>query len=144
MNKKRFIVSIKPKFVEKIFSGEKLVELRKQFPIDVPTNSLILIYSSSPVKSFIGYIYIKKVKKMSVRSIWKTYREVSCINREEFNDYYSGKNFGYVIELTSPKKLKKPIDLSLLRSNFNFTPPQSFCYMPETYSLKNSELIIAQ
>ena len=55
----RVLLSIKPEFVEKIFSGEKLYEYRKAMFKNVNVSSVV-IYSTMPVGKIVGEFKFKK------------------------------------------------------------------------------------
>ena len=53
------LMSIKPEYVDKIFSGEKKYEYRKRLckeKIDT-----IIVYSSSPIQKVVGELKIKQI-----------------------------------------------------------------------------------
>jgi predicted transcriptional regulator len=52
----RILLSIKPKYVEKILAGEKIYELRRVIPNE--NIDIIFIYSSNPIKKIVGYASI--------------------------------------------------------------------------------------
>ena len=54
------LLSIKPKYADKIFNGTKTVELRRICP-KVTEGDLILVYVSSPVKALVGEFEVKKI-----------------------------------------------------------------------------------
>ena len=56
----RVLLSIKPEFVEKIFSGEKLYEYRKAMFKNVNVSSVV-IYSTMPVGKIVGEFKFKKI-----------------------------------------------------------------------------------
>ena len=43
----KILISIKPEYVKRILSGEKMYEYRKRVPADVKT---VVIYATAPVK----------------------------------------------------------------------------------------------
>lgn len=55
----RVLLSIKPEFVEKIFSGEKLYEYRKATFKNEDISSVV-IYSTMPVGKIVGEFKFKK------------------------------------------------------------------------------------
>ena len=57
---KPVLLSIKPEYVELIFSGAKTVELRRVVPRAVLPNSDLIIYSTSPQKSIVGKARIER------------------------------------------------------------------------------------
>ena len=56
----KVLLSIKPEYVEKIFSKEKKYEFRKSI-FKNPNIKSIIIYSSSPVKKVVGEFEIENI-----------------------------------------------------------------------------------
>jgi len=60
--------------------------------------------------------------------MWETYSPVACIEKSDFDAYFSGLDAGYVIKLGNVRPLKRAIGLAELRDRFEFEAPQSFVY----------------
>lgn len=122
----KVLLSIKPEFVEKIFSGEKKFEYRKSVfkQQDIDT---VVIYSTMPVGMIVGEFKFKMIHSNTPKIIWKETKQYSGITKEFFYDYFKNKNTAFAIEIEQVRKYKKPINP---RTKFgNFTAPQSFCYL---------------
>jgi predicted transcriptional regulator len=122
------VFSIRPDYCEKIVCGAKTVELRRRFPMSVPTGTTALIYATSPTRALLGIAEIGQVHRCAPEDIWKTFSKRACIARKDFDSYFYGVEHGYAIELKSAKRLRRPLELGELRDRFNFEPPQSFLY----------------
>lgn len=122
------VLSIKPQYSEQIILGKKKVELRRRFPTNVPSGTLAYIYSTSPERALIGSAEISDVKKTPVNDIWREYSSLACIRKTDFDNYFSGLEHGFVLELENPRLLNRAIGLTELRERFEFEPPQSFLY----------------
>ena len=84
------ILSIKPEFVEKIFSGEKQYEYRKiLFKQKVDT---VYIYASRPISKIVGEFKIEKIINDTPANIWKQTKEYSGVTKSFFQQYYAGKD----------------------------------------------------
>lgn len=124
-NKRNILMSIKPKFVEEIMSGQKVFEFRKK--ICDPTNiEKVYIYSSSPMKKIIGSFEFNTVIEGIPEEIWERCKEGAGISKEYFMEYYQNKEKAYALkidnltifdEFISPYEMEK-----------NFTAPQSYMY----------------
>lgn len=132
---KPVLLSIKPEYVELIFSGTKTVELRRVVPRSVLPNSDLIIYSTSPQKSIVGKARIQRIERMPVARLWSEIRDCAGINRKSFFAYFEGKSYGYALFLTKVAQFTHSYHLSGLRENLKFTPPQSFMY-PSTELLQ--------
>jgi len=122
------VLSIKPVYSEKILEGRKTVELRRRFPVSAPDGTLAYIYSTSPVKAIVGTAEIKKVLKLSVEDIWNRFESHASIERDNFDQYFEGLDFGYALVFDQVRALSRPWPLDELRERFSFEPPQSFLY----------------
>jgi len=129
MSEIALVISIQPKFANKIFSGEKTVELRKTKPKKIHKGSLALVYVSSPTKALVGVFEIESVLERPVKDLWDIVRGDAGISKREFNDYYKNTKIGIGIFFKKPRELLKPIGLAELREKAAmFVPPQSFRY----------------
>ncbi|MEM9214424.1 MAG: ASCH domain-containing protein [Cyanobacteria bacterium P01_F01_bin.150] len=128
------LVSIHPKYVEKIFHGDKKVELRRQKP-RVDRGDLMIIYSSSPDKVLKGFAKVEKVIQKPVLELWRDVRGCSGISYSEFRSYYKGTRLGCGIFLSHVYLFDYPVSLTEIRKSWvGFHPPQNYRY------LKNIEI----
>jgi len=119
------ILSIKPKYVDKIVHGSKKYEFRKTvFRQDVEE---ILIYESAPTKKIIGVFTVGEIIIDTPPNLWKKFNGESGIDKRDFFNYYNGSKSGCAIRIINLKVFNNPIDP---KSVFpGFTPPQSFTYV---------------
>ncbi len=125
---KDLIISIHPRYSEKILAGQKTVELRRRFPLSTAKGTKIYIYSTSPVRAIVGSAEIAEIIKLPIKTIWKKYSKCAFIKKQDFEAYFEGLSEGFALELKNAQTFDKPIELVELRERFNFTPPQSFIY----------------
>ena len=119
------ILSIKPEFVEKIFSGEKQYEYRKVlFKQKVDT---VYIYASRPISKIVGEFKIEKIINDTPANIWKQTKEYSGVTKSFFQKYYTGKDKGIALKIKECKKYEKSVDPNTILPNFKV--PQSFIYV---------------
>ena len=121
----KVLLSINPEYVEKIFSGIKKYEFRRNIfkNEDVDT---ILIYSTSPVKRIVGEFKIKNIIKDLPENLWELAPENTGIDKKKFQEYFSNKEEGYAIGIKEVKKYKDP---KLLEDFSIKKAPQSFTYL---------------
>ena len=124
------ILSIRPVHAEKILDGSKTVELRRRFTGGVRPGTIALIYSTSPRSALTGSARIKEVQRLAVPELWERHCSAACLQKREFEDYFSGLASGYAIVLTSAQPLIRPVGLPELRQRFGFEAPQSYQYVP--------------
>ena len=122
------VLSIKPQYSNQILNGSKTVELRRRFPINVPSGTLAYIYSTTPDRALVGLAEIDAVEKQAVGEIWRDYKESACISKKDFDTYFSGQEHGFALKLKQAIRFSQPIGLADLRERFAFEPPQSFVY----------------
>jgi len=122
----KVLLSIKPEFVEKIFSGEKRFEYRKSI-FKKSKITTVVVYSTMPVGKIVGEFTFKKIHKDNPSVIWNKTQKFSGISYEFYKTYFAGKNCSYAIEIETVKRYANPKDPKELFPHF--TPPQSFCYL---------------
>jgi len=126
-----FVLSIRPTFIERILSGHKTVELRRRFPI-LLTRARVLLYSTSPVQSIVAFARLDSVIQLPVRQLWRQFGDASAVTRQEFETYFEGTNSGCALTLGAVRQFERPIHLTHLERQFEFSPPQSYCYWKES------------
>ncbi|MDD4520156.1 MAG: ASCH domain-containing protein [Alphaproteobacteria bacterium] len=122
----KVLLSIKPQFVDKIISGEKLFEYRKAI-FKNPNISTVVIYSTMPVGRIVAEFSVENILKGAPDEIWEKTKKYSGISKNFFFEYFKERNVACAIEIKKLKVYKKPID-PYKRYN-NFTPPQSYLYL---------------
>lgn len=124
------IISIKRKYSDKIYSGEKLFELRKRRP-SFPVGTICWIYEPAPISLITGYfIYCGCAKENKVQFYF--YNKFCIgVSAKEFFDYYEGEYYAHAWAIESPKKLANPISLKEI----------SVKRAPQSYMFINGELI---
>lgn len=121
----KVILSIKPRFAEAIFNGEKLFEYRKQiFKRDVST---VVIYESSPVCRIVGEFEIEDILVGEPEVIWHKTQDYSGIDKVFFDTYFSKKKRAYAIKITNVVRYNAPLEIASMASSSH--PPQSFMYI---------------
>ncbi len=118
------LMSIKPQYVDKIFSGEKKYEYRKrlcQKKID-----RIIVYSSSPIKKVVGELIIKQVLYHNKNTIWNMTNQYGGIDKIEFDQYYENLENAVAYEIEKVIIYDKPKDLMDYHIK---SAPQSYVYI---------------
>lgn len=130
------LMSIKPEFVGKILSHEKLYEFRKS--IFKQNVERIFIYSTYPVKKIVGYFEVTEIICESPIELWNSFSEVSGICKKDFFKYYEGVNEGFAIKIDNLHIFEEFIDMD---DYDDFRAPQSFCYIENNECLSSLLLI---
>lgn len=132
------IMSIHPKWAEKIYAGEKMIEWRKNIPQIYFPGMKIYIYETAPVCKVTGLFYWKGNKNLIIRDPDYEGQEIceeakiaikqGCVPLEDLKKY-QGKNekvFGWLCGLNEKFEKPRPLsDFGLKR------PPQSWQYLKE-------------
>ena len=129
-----FVLSIRPTYIERILAGRKTIELRRRFPTEIESKSLVLLYSTSPVQSIVASARLAAVSQLSLRQLWLRFGGPSAVTRAEFNAYFQGTTHGCALHLSEVQIFDTPIHLTDLARRFEFSPPQSYCYWKEPLS----------
>lgn len=124
----KVVLSIKPQYVEKIFSGEKRFEYRKVIftQKDIKT---VLIYATMPVGKIVGEFSIDEILEYSPTELWAKTKEFSGVEKEFYDEYFEGRTKAFAIKIKKAKRYDVPINP--YDSEEKFTPPQSFSYIKQ-------------
>lgn len=123
-------VSIKPRFADKIFAGEKSVELRRVRPSVAAPGTLVVFYASSPACEVVGTARIETIEVDTPTAIWNRHSNAVGLRRSEFRSYFKDARDAVGIVLEEVKALPKSVPLADLRERIaDFEPPQSFRYI---------------
>lgn len=133
----KILLSIKPEFVEEIFRGEKKFEYRRTIFKRTDVKKVI-VYATKPVGLIVGEFCIEKVLKETPKHLWEKTHAYSGISKSFFDEYFSGKEYGFALQIKSPKLYDKPIDPTAKYKTF--VAPQSFKYINDDI---NNELELA-
>jgi len=119
------LLSIKPEYTERIFSGEKKFEFRKQKPKQIIER--VVIYECHPSKTIVGWFSVKRIIAGSPKEIWEICKNSSGIEKEDYFNYCNGKKIIYALQIDRTFHFDIPINPFEIDSDFN--PPQNFSYL---------------
>ncbi|KOA18320.1 50S ribosomal protein L22/unknown domain fusion protein [Clostridium homopropionicum DSM 5847] len=123
----KVLLSIKPEYAEKIFTGEKKYEYRRNlFKRD--DIKIVVVYVTKPVGKVIGEFEIDNILRGNPNSIWEQTKLYSGIDENAYIEYFSQKDMGFAIEIKKTRIYKKPLELAELSPKIKY-PPQSFMYI---------------
>lgn len=124
-------LSIHPRFVDKILSGEKTIELRRRRPRSV-AGDWIAIYATTPQRQLRGIARVTEVRVGGVRDMWPEARLQAGVTKKEYESYFSNCERAVGIVLADPVSFAEPVSLERLRELWpNFQPPQGFRYLDQ-------------
>ena len=120
------LLSIKPRYVEKILAGSKQVEFRRRIWKNRDIK-YVYIYVSAPVKCVIGRFKVKHYTRAHVVKLWDNFSAVSGVSEEEFYKYFEDLLLGYALEISDLEVFKVPVSLKWFL--FGSSVPQNFRYL---------------
>ena len=129
MNESAILLSVKPRYATKIFTGEKNIELRRVLPKKIANNSLVIVYASRPLKKIIGLFRVKRVQTFEVKKINKNLLLSACIDKEEAFRYFHNKKYGQAIYIGDKWRVSERSLKFRFKKNRKFKAPQSFYYL---------------
>ena len=118
------LMSIKPEYVDKIFSGEKKYEYRKRLckkKIDT-----IIVYSSSPIQKVVGELKVKQVLYDRKSIIWDKTNRYGGIVKAKYDKYYENCDYAIAYEIEKAIIYDKQKDLKDFKVKM---APQSYVYI---------------
>lgn len=121
----KVLLSIKPEFANKIFSGEKRFEFRRTIFKNENVKHVV-VYASSPMQKVIGEFEIEEILNEDLHSLWKKTKNFAGIEEDDFYQYFVDKEKGFAIKIKKVKKYKQPL---CIKKDFKILPPQSFAYI---------------
>lgn len=125
------LISIKTKYVNKIFNGEKTFEFRKYFSTSLK-GSRAIIYSSGLERAIVGEFTIGNIIYDSIDNLWKKFGSKSGITKEEFLNYFGKKRYGFAIEIKNITRYPIPLHLRDIRVKLNdprWMPPINYAIL---------------
>lgn len=125
---KNIILPIKQEYADKILSGQKKYEFRKNICID--NIEKIYIYATNPVKAIIGEAEVVEKIIMNKDKLWQISEKQSGITREYYYNYYKNSKYACAYKIGNVKRYDKFITLKDVGINYT---PQSYIYVPKIY-----------
>lgn len=120
------LLSIYPRYANKILSGKKRLEFRKTWAAN--NVAALVIYATAPIQKIVGIAHVKKVHQGSPTALWKLAQEIGGgVSRRVLYEYFQGRLEGVAIEIESVLSCSSPLDPEQFFPNF--IPPQSFTYL---------------
>lgn len=123
------LLSIKPEFVELIFTGSKRYEFRRKIFANRNIKRVV-VYATSPVGKVVGEFEITAIIESEISELWERTKHFSGIQKVRFDKYFSDLTKGYALEIGKVKKYNYPLELE---TSFNVKrAPQFFIYLDDS------------
>ena len=121
------LLSIKPEYVSKIFSGEKRFEFRKcSFTQKI---SKVIVYATYPVCRIVGEFDVDGIIKDTPSALWDQTKDSAGVSKDFFFRYFEGRNCAIAIQIKSTKLYER--EINPYKEWDSFVAPQSFRYIDE-------------
>ena len=134
-HRQNILISLASRYAEKIFAGEKQVELRRR-AMHVSPGAIVWIYVKLPVGSIVGRARVEAVHASSPASLWRRFGLVSGLSKVEFFAYFKGVTRVFALVLEGARRLKQALSLDSLRGVAEgFNPPQFFVRLTAEHPL---------
>lgn len=124
----KILLSIKPEYVQEIFSGKKKFEYRKSIFSNKDVSSIV-VYSTMPEGKIVGEFTIDEILRDIPQRIWEKTQHFSGITKVFFDEYFRGRDSAYAIRIGRLIPYSEPIDP--YEKWDSFIPPQSFRYIKD-------------
>lgn len=122
----QLLISLEERHANNILAGTKQVELRRR-SMHVEPGSLVWFYVKKPVGAVVGYAIVGATYSAKPDTVWRKFGSISGLTKSEFVSYFDGADAASALELSDPKRLKKPVTLEELRAAApGFQPPQFY------------------
>ena len=131
------LLSIKPKYVEKMVKGSKRVEFRKKSFSDSVTK--VYVYASAPVKKIVGFFDVRECVEGTPNFLWQKFSNYSGLTRKEYDVYFGCQAKGVAIFFDNFTSFSAALDPANIIDDFH--APQSFCYLNNVHLLSQLESI---
>ena len=147
---KSVLISIKPKWCEKIARGEKTIEVRKSEPKEVPFKTYIYCTYGNDKENYmlgrrgkiIGEFVCDKIleievfKSGTIKNYWFYNLDKSCLSFDEMGAYIGKENIGYGWHISDLKIYDKPRELNEFIKRCNC---KGHCFMCEREIVKQDK-----
>ncbi|MCK4598624.1 ASCH domain-containing protein [Candidatus Bipolaricaulota bacterium] len=131
MTRRWLLISVKPEYAAKMFTGKKTAELRRVRPA-VTRGDWVLVYASSPRKAILGAFQVETTLEGSPGDLWEICGECTAVSRRAFNEYFEGSRLAFAILMAKAQRFAEPFLLEQIREHLpTFHPPQSYAYLDE-------------
>ena len=122
------LLSLKPRFADLVFMGEKTVELRRRIA-SIMTGREVFIYVTSPVCMIRGGFRVAEVWSSDPESVWREVASRAGVAKAEYDAYYEGCGIAHALGLSDVWAHEAPVEIERVRRALpGFRPPQSWRY----------------
>ena len=125
----KVLLSIKPEFADKIFSGEKTFEFRKSIYKDKSVKTIV-VYATQPIGRLVGEFDVAEIVSAPPERLWEITSEGAGISRQFFESYFDGRDRAFALQIENVIQYPEPVRPHEIIENF--VPPQSYMYVDDS------------
>lgn len=122
------IMSIKPKYWEKIATGKKTVEFRKRVWKDHTLPTKIIVYATHPIGKIVGEFTTENIISDRYPKLWSKTKDLGGISSDDYFDYFVESKIAHAIVIKNVKIYKNQENINDFTSNRVTRAPQSWQY----------------
>ncbi len=137
LKKPKLILSIHNQYLDKIFKGEKKIEIRTKFS-NKWKGSKVVFYSPLPYQEFVGEAVVSDIEENTPSEIWESYYDQIDCTREEFQGYCGNNLKVKALKLSEVEKYSRIVPKSQIENllDFEIHSPQSYGVIENNQDLK--------
>ena len=94
----RVLISIRPRYAERILNGQKMIEIRRKFSKKW-TGHRVSLYASHPIGALVGEATIDGIMEATPEQVWMHFESDIGCTKEEFDTYTESADKIYAIQL---------------------------------------------
>ena len=123
----KVLISMQPKYAELVFSGEKMVEIRRKFPRMLRGKQAV-VYGTQPLGSLLGEVTLNNITPGTPDQIWFRFGQQAGCTHDEYSKYVGNSTEVFAIELSNKKPYLAPVGIPQLTQLIKqeLHPPQSY------------------
>jgi predicted transcriptional regulator len=120
------LISVRPKYLESMLSGEKRVELRRR-TLRINPGTHVWIYGKAPHSAVSAVATVGGIVSARPPELWRKWGNQAGVTKQEFDAYFAETSLAWAMLLDQVYALPHVVTLAALRQYSNpFHPPQFF------------------
>lgn len=123
------LMSVKPEFAERIFSGDKRIEIRRAAMATKWVGQRVAIYATRPICALVGEATIQSVERGVPAQFWEKYQSELGCNKEQFDQYTAQSVSITAIRLQEVRSYREAVPMTQIAQLLGNQPrpPESTC-----------------
>lgn len=110
----KWLMTIEKKYIQEILAGRKRIELRTRIPRDMGRGDYLFVVEKGSGGLIVLKMKVVAINRLHPSLMYNSYRDMLCIEKEDYFRYVMGRTFVYGILLSEVEKLKSPVPCNTL------------------------------